>query len=387
MQRLHLLYNNKKKQESRPAAAPRIVQLLLLLLLLPLPLEAATWKERYTKEHPLTVACDWEFQPYEFSNDAGQPDGYNVDVLKAIFDAMNVPYRFQMKESVNATKDFEEGRADLIVAPLSHFSDTACYGSRNILNYCKPMGAVNTSLQADSSRLLNNAATTIVVKVYDEGTKEQLRRVSPDVDIAAYAVNEAMARVANQPELCFVWDGNSLRWFVREMNLTNVRVIDLGLPAYEMHLVGHDRQLIDEMDDQYSRLEQSGQLRLISDKWFHPERLHNDTSPVAIYVSMAVVLIALMLLLLNRLAKNRALQATRRKQEVEAMMLQALTVSRYAIIEYDGSKGRFFNRHGYLVPDEGVTRQELLSHIHQQDQPVIRTLLASCWQARRALTR
>ncbi|MBR1484423.1 MAG: transporter substrate-binding domain-containing protein [Prevotella sp.] len=375
MQRLHLLYNNKK-QESRHAAAPPIVQLLLLLLLLPLQAGAAQWKERYTKEHPLTVACDWEFQPYEFSNDAGQPDGYNVDVLKAIFEAMKVPYRFQMKESVNATKDFEEDRADLIVAPMRHTTDMSAYGSRNILNYCKPMGAVNTSLQADSAQLLSNGAATIVAKVYDEATKERLRRAMPDVEIATYAVNEAMARVSNQPELCFVWDGNSLRWFVREMNLTNVRVVDLGLPAYEIHIVGHDKQLIDEIDDQYARLEQSGQLRIINDKWFHPERLHNDTSPVAVYVSMAVVLIALVLTLLNRLAKSRALQATRRKQEVEGMMLQALTMSRYSIVEYDGSKGLFFNRHGHLVPDQGVTRQELLSHIHVQDQTAIKALLA-----------
>ena len=33
----------------------------------------------YTEEQPLVIVSDWEFPPYEFSNDNGEPDGYNVE--------------------------------------------------------------------------------------------------------------------------------------------------------------------------------------------------------------------------------------------------------------------------------------------------------------------
>ena len=42
----------------------------------------------YTKDRPLTIVCDWDFQPYEFLNSDGQPAGYNVDVLSRILDKL-----------------------------------------------------------------------------------------------------------------------------------------------------------------------------------------------------------------------------------------------------------------------------------------------------------
>ena len=44
-----------------------------------LPAEAQ-WAREYTEEQPLVIVSDWEFPPYEFRNDHGEADGYNVEV-------------------------------------------------------------------------------------------------------------------------------------------------------------------------------------------------------------------------------------------------------------------------------------------------------------------
>ena len=59
---------------------------------------------KYTEEHPLIIVSDWEFPPYEFRNDHGEPDGYNIEVLNLILDELKVPHKFVMQEWRQCTK-------------------------------------------------------------------------------------------------------------------------------------------------------------------------------------------------------------------------------------------------------------------------------------------
>ena len=349
--------------------------MLTLLLAVQAQAQAGQWDNRYTEERPLTVACDWEFPPYEFSNDRGEADGYHVKLLSAILDAMGIPHQFVMKESFVAVKDFEEKRADLIVDRTSRYEHSRFYSSRSILNYCNIVAAVNKERATDSILLDPDHSMSVMLKVYDDASQEVVLRYDPDLMFVTTSVNEAIVSVSSLPDNCFVWDEQSLKWFVHEMNLDNIKTVKLAIPPLPMRLVGHDKQLIDEIDDQYARLEQSGKLHTIYDEWFHPEQRHNDASPVSLYVVLAVVLAVVVLMLLNRLAKQRARQAAQRTQELEHMMLRALSMSNYAIVEYDGNTGLFSNRHGHMIPDEGTTRKEILHHIHKKDIGKVTNLL------------
>ncbi|MBO6032989.1 MAG: hypothetical protein J6Q22_16255, partial [Prevotella sp.] len=53
---------------------------------------AAQQMHEYTEGHPLVIVSDWEFPPYEFSNDKGEPDGYNIEVLNIILDRLHIPH-------------------------------------------------------------------------------------------------------------------------------------------------------------------------------------------------------------------------------------------------------------------------------------------------------
>ena len=59
----------------------------------------ANYMREYTEEKPLIIVSDWEFPPYEFRNDHGEPDGYNVEVLNMILDKLNVPAAEQIRVS------------------------------------------------------------------------------------------------------------------------------------------------------------------------------------------------------------------------------------------------------------------------------------------------
>ena len=55
----------------------------LLTLLSATPAQAQD-NDSYTEENPVIIASDWDFPPYEYSNDKGEPAGYNVELLQKI---------------------------------------------------------------------------------------------------------------------------------------------------------------------------------------------------------------------------------------------------------------------------------------------------------------
>ena len=56
----------------------------------------------YTDDRPLVYEDAWDLWPYVFLDDEGNPTGYNVDLLKLIFDKLNIPYVIRLKPTHQA---------------------------------------------------------------------------------------------------------------------------------------------------------------------------------------------------------------------------------------------------------------------------------------------
>ncbi len=138
--------------------------------------------------------------------------------------------------------------------------------------------------------------------------------------------------------------------------------------AGEIHLAGYEQEFMNQLDDQYARLEQNGTMEVLHDKWFHPERSHNDAPIIAVYVTLFLLLVTFALLFVNRLIKRRAKAATNKASEAAFIMRQALSMGKYSIVLYDIKADRIMNRHGHLVPDEGITHEQFASRLHPEDK-------------------
>ena len=46
---------------------------------------------QYTKANPLVYEDAWDLWPYVFLNEHGEPEGFNVDVLKQLFKDLKIP--------------------------------------------------------------------------------------------------------------------------------------------------------------------------------------------------------------------------------------------------------------------------------------------------------
>lgn len=324
---------------------------------------------RYTANRPVTIICDWDKPPYEFMNDKGQPAGSNIDILKSIMEELKIPCRFVMKEWGNAIKTFERGDADLILANVRRYRKAPYIVSDNIINYNRIVVATNSrdSIGIVTQKMLEEGHA--VFKPSDYAAKffieEDSMRASK---IEFQSPKVALTGIVAGDNKYFVWGEAALKWKIKELNLEGITLCDVSIPISEIHVIGRDQQLIEEIDDHYSRMKQRGDIEHIHNQWFHPDRMQDATPPFAIYTIIVILLLITLFYLLNRLSRADVRKNTGNAADLNNMMMKALQMGNIIITEYDIKADRMTNRYGHLLPDDGLSLQEFLEHIDPNER-------------------
>ena len=329
----------------------------------------ASLASRYSSERPVVVTCDWDKPPYEFLNDNGQPAGSNIDIIKVIMKELDLPVRFVMKEWGNALKTFERGDADLILANGQRYASPPYVVSNNIVNYNRIMVAVRArdSIATVTQQMLEEGQAVFkpsdfAAKYFIEGDPTRATKVefqSPKV---------ALTGIAAGDNEYFVWGEQALKWKIKELNLEGITLCNVDIPISEIHLVSRDRELIEEIDDHYSRLKQSGEVERIHNRWFHPERVRSATPSSAVYAVIGFLLLIALFYLFYRLSRKRVEKDTGDVADLNKMMYKAMQMGNFVITEYDIKDDLMTNRYGRLLPDGGLKLEQFIDHIHPDEQ-------------------
>ena len=322
----------------------------------------------YTKDNPLIIASDWDFPPYEYSNDHGEPAGYNIELLQKIFKKLDIPYRIILREWSEATQTFERRDADLIIDPTYRFHGRPYIRSTNILNYYKVQ--LVTAADARKVTALDDFTPedTLVLKLNDYAANRIVDERHLDIPIIYRSPKEALAGISEGRYNYFIWGEGPLKWKKKELAMDTMFVSPIDIPDGEIRIVGYDKELIDAIDDEYARLEQSGDLEALRDKWFHPERQHDDTSPMALIVLAGAIIAVVIGVLMARLVRARVRQAVHKTEDLNNMMEQALNMGKYYVFTIDVTTGRIHNIHGDLLPEGEMVREVFMPRIDKSDQ-------------------
>ncbi len=355
----------------------KIILLTCLSLLCSLLSADAQSAREYTKEKPLIIVSDWEFPPYEFLNDRGEADGYNVEVLNLILDDLKVPHKFVMQEWNQCTKTFENHEADLIHALSANYRKRPYVMTQNLITYY-PVKMVRRKSQKAIQRLSQlTPEDTLMVKENDYAALQVQGIKDKHYHVKLRTPREALTDIRNGKRAYFVWGEIPLKMKFREFGLDSLMLDDIDIPAAELRIIGYDKELLEDIDDAFARLEQSGALQSIHDKWFHPERVHNDSSPIALFALIAAVIAFVIAFLLSRLIRARVRNTARRSEDINGMMRQALQMGNFYVFRYDIKADLMQNTYGEIIPAEGLKlddftkrldagiQQDFLSHTRQ----------------------
>ena len=352
----------------------RLLYILIIAALSIGTTKAQSLSDRYNENHPLVMVCDWDKPPYEFLNDKGEPAGSNVDIMRAVAENLGIPIKFVMKEWSIATKTFERGDADIIVANVRRYKNkkSPFIGTENTINYYR----IRAAMVADSTTRLSLKVLESEGAVFKPGEFASIYLMERDSfdthRIEFQTPKVALMGLLNGDYKYFIWGEEPLKWKIKELNLQGITLVDAGIPISDHRVFGRDKELITAIDDQYSRLKQRGEVATIQEHWLHPERETVRTSYTGIYIAISILLLAVLLYLLNRLAKKHVVSATRKSRELSEMMLQALHMGNFIIIEYDIHNDRVTNNYGHILPDEGMPLEEFIHRVHPDQRQEFR---------------
>jgi len=321
----------------------------------------------YTNERPLIIVSDWDFRPFEFLSSDGTPSGYNIEILDLILDRLEIPHEFQMYEWHEATKLFEQRKADLIHALGFYYKVRPYIMTKKYVNYynLRTVRRLDTPPLKQLSQL--NGDDKLILKKNDYASLriDEMKDRPFEVDYAS--AKDGVTGIRNGRYKYYIWGEIPLANKIQELGLDSLVLEEIDIPAGELHIVGYDKYIIDLIDDQYTRLEQAGELQKIYDKWFHPERIHDDASPVTLVLIIGLTGAVLLILLLVHLTRRRAMKAVQRSIDINHMMRQAMNMGNYYVVEWDYEADRITNKYGNMLPEEGIRSQDIVGLLSPRD--------------------
>ena len=334
-----------------------------LLSVCNMPTAQALFIREYTEERPLIIVSDWEFPPYEYRNDKGEPDGYNVEVLDLILTELKIPHKFLMKEWYQCTEIFNNREADLIHALKYKYAQHPYVMTQNMINYYNiRVARLKTTPALQDIRQMDRL-DTLILKKNDYADLYISEMEDSSIHIERHSSREALTGIHSGKYKYFAWGEAPIKMKLKEYAIDDIALDDIGIPPGELHIIGYDKELIDAIDDHFARLEQAGALEKIRDKWFYPERVHNDTSPVTLILLIGIVFAGVIAFLMSQLIRNRIKAVITKSVELNRMMSQALNMGVFSVIEYDIEGNLLRNRHGNILPFENMTAQEFISRM------------------------
>lgn len=346
----------------------RILIILIALQSTIVPLLAQSLSEKYNKERPVVVVCDWDKPPYEFLDGNGVPAGSNIDVLNAVMEELNLPVKYVMKEWSIALKTFERGDADIILANARRYKKGLYAISENVVNYNR----VCVAMHSDSIGMVTLKQLEREGAVFKPGDYSAYYFEDGDTTNTSFMEFQtpkvALTGLIHGDYKYYIWGEAPLKWKIKELQLEGIILNDVSIPISEIHIIGRDKDLIERIDDQYSRLKQSGVIAQLQDKWLHPERVKDESTPFILYIGLGTLILIVLIYLFIRLAKAHVKSATRQSTELNDMMYKALQMGNFNVMEYDIKNDRMTNHYGHILPKAGISLAEFTRRIHPDQQ-------------------
>ena len=248
----------------------------MLLLSVHLSLAVAFAQSDATREfsvdHPLIYEDVWDLWPYSFLNDNGDPDGFNVDLIRLIMKELDIPYVIRLKPSSEAFRDLKEGKSDLMLGLAVGFHDEFGKFSKNAVTLFTQSVVTPKNKEVVIKRFRDLSNHKVIVCDSSLVYHLMLEYGWGENAIPVGDMSEAIQEVSAKGEGQIVWNTLSLKWLMNRYHIDNLELTPVNMPHGEYKFMSNNQQLLDKLDEAYTRLYTNDKIQPLQDKWFYPER-------------------------------------------------------------------------------------------------------------------
>ena len=285
----------------------------------------------YTEEHPLVYEDVWDLWPYAFLNDKGEPEGYNVDLIRMMMKRLGIPYIIRMKSSQETFDDLKSGKSDLTLGlAVGYHDEYGLYGKNAVTLFTQSVVTPKSKpVQIKTFRDLGKPGMQVIVNRNSMCYHLMLDYGWGDNAIPRKDIREVIQQVSAREEGQIVWNTLTLKWLMHRYLIDNLQLTPVNMPHGEYKFMSNDQHLLDLLDEDLTKLNATDELKPLQDKWFYPEHLQKETSRWVYYITAAALLLLLIMLVYTisyRLQSYRLNRANSRRNRRLALILQTSQV-------------------------------------------------------------
>ena len=291
------------------AQSGQVKQLLLLIICLCLlwPLTAAAAENPQKKAPAIIVGGDRDYPPYEFIDKNGQPNGYNVELTRAIAEVMGMKVEFRLGGWSDMRTALQHGTVDVLQG-MSYSAERAAE-----VDFSQPHTIVNHAVFARRDSPNINSLEELEgksVAVHRSGIMHDYlvsKKFSGRLTLTETPVDALRQLAAGKTDYAIVAIVPGM-YIIRELKLTNLipAVRNVATQRYCYAVGKGNAELLSRFNEGLAILKKTGQYELIYNRWLgvlEPPQV--DLRTIARYA--AVVVVPLILLLGGFAVWSRAL--------------------------------------------------------------------------------
>lgn len=251
--------------------------LYLILLLICLPVMA---------DKPLVYVDAWQKSPYVFANDEGEPEGFNVELMRRIMERLKEPYEIQLFNQHEAHEKLKKGYADISFGVKANYNatfgsfgkETVCLFENAMLVKRSDSTSVLTLDQLKNKRLTVREGSRAYYYMVSHGVPDSMITIVDNMEV------EILSEVTNGRPTA-VWNKMMLKWVINKYQLTDEYTVQpIDIPAGEYRFMSNDTALLSRLDSVCRLMKENGEIDKLVDKWMNPEKPEDESSMASVFI-------------------------------------------------------------------------------------------------------
>ena len=284
----------------------------------------------YNENDPLIYEDAWDLWPYVFLNAAGEPDGYNIDLLKLILKELDIPYIIKLKPTLEAQEDLKNRKSDLMLRMDADFARKNSSYGHSIVQLFTHSIVVPRSSHLDIQDV-NDLANRRVIVHEGSFSHHYLIDHKIDVEIEAYDdMRDAIVKVSSENDGIILWNTMSLKWLMQKYQTEHLQLIPIDLPYGEYKFFSHNHHLLMQLDSVYNALRASDRLTPIQNKWFYPERKDSGIPAwiwQVIYLLAAIAISIMLYYIIYKVRERKMTKEVRKNNDRLTLIMETSHVT------------------------------------------------------------
>lgn len=294
--------------------------LVILLLILILPAKG----QNSITPRQVNVQGDQDFAPYEFLNENGEPDGFNVDLIHAIAEVMGLEVRITLTPWSEARHALEAGQTDMLLGMFFTLERS------RLVDFSSPHSYIHHSIFVRRENRNLNTLEDLKDREIIVQSGDIMHDLAVEHDLTPHLITvdsplSALRLLASGKHDCALLSRFQGLYFARRYALTNIITTgDAMSPLpYCFAIRKGDEKLVNILNEGLAIIRETGQYRDIYSKWFGV--LEPDKAvPGAFLRYFALGLVPVLLLLIAAMAWSWSLrkQVRERTREIEQQLAE-----------------------------------------------------------------